>query len=98
MKKMKKIMFLLVGFIVFSCSKEEKKVENNIPNDRLSFQNMQEFNDNYQILAKMDSKENLTVWAQAKNHSTLLYSTDTLISEYSDALKTILNRDSEFEL
>lgn len=59
---------------------------------------MEEFNDTYLLLAKMDSREELVYWAQSKGHNTLLFSTDTLIEAYSDALKTIFNEDSEYEL
>lgn len=93
---MKKIVFFLIGFAIFSCSKEKEEINNQ--NDRLLFENMQEFNDKYLILSKINSKEELNFWAQSKNHSNLLYSSDSLIENYSDALKTILNKDAEFEL
>ncbi|GEM_PF-4694663 len=94
---MKKIPFLFfVFFVVFSCSKEESNPLKK-KNDRLSFKNSQDFNNTYLLLAKKSSINELNFWAQSKNHSTLLYSTDSTIENYSDVLKTILNKDYEYE-
>lgn len=100
--KMRKTIFFLIGLIALSCTKEEQNSLVNdkidIVSDRLSFKDMQEFNETYSSLAYIDTKEELLYWANSKNHSTLLDSSDSLIVNYSDALKTLLNKDSEFEL
>jgi hypothetical protein len=89
-------LFFILGILILSCSKE--KAPETIQNDRLQFRNMQEFNDTYVMLSKMSSKEELQSWADAKKHSNLLNSDDSSIEQYSDVLKTILNKDSEYEL
>jgi len=93
----KHILFLIMFVFAISCSKEKNK-DYNLIHDRLSFKNMSEFNTSYLMLSKMTSKEELQFWAQTKNHSTLLNSNDTNIEQYSNVLKTILNKDSEYEL
>jgi len=96
---MKKFCFLLIGFILFfSCTKEPKMTTAVPINDRLAFKSFEEFNDTYVSLGKFKSIDELAFWAQEKNHSTLLNSTDSTLTEYSDILKTILNKDSEFEI
>jgi hypothetical protein len=99
----KTILFLSIVFIVFACSKEVSvvNVENVVnvkQNDRLSFKNAKEFFDTYKKLSNFSSKDELQFWAQNQNHTTLLYSNDSTIENYSVALKTILNKDSEYEL
>lgn len=88
--------------IIFSCSKE---VNNNIstqqiptPNDRLVFQSPKDFYNTYATLSKFKTEDELRFWAQSKTHTTLLDSQDSIISNYSGALRTILNKDSEFEM
>lgn len=93
----KSILFLFLVVITLSCSKEDNK-DNGLKNDRLLFENTKEFNDTYLMLSEITSKEELQYWAQTKSHSTLLYSNDTVIDLYSDVLKTILNKDAEYEL
>jgi hypothetical protein len=88
-------LFFLLGVVTMSCSKE--KSDNTPASDRLSFKDQAEFNDTYLMLSKMDAEE-LNAWAANKNHKTLLNSTDLSVADYSDALKTILNEDSEYEL
>lgn len=103
MKKIINIFSLIIMFlIIFSCSKEANK---NIPiqpihtiNDRLMFQNFNEYQTTYSMLCKFHTEDDLRFWAQSKNHTTLLDSQDSLISKYSGALRTILNKDYEFEL
>lgn len=97
-KTMKKqFLFFLVGLVIMSCSKElSTNTKNQI--DRLAFKNVEEYSETYNTLSKMSSTEELLYWAQSKNHSTLLNSSVTEVELYSDALKTLLNKDSEFEL
>ncbi len=101
MKKV--ILFLSIVVIVCACSKDVNEVNmdnvlNVKQNDRMSFKNAKEFLDTYKKLSTFSSKEELQFWAQSQNHSTLLYSYDSTIQNYSVALKTILNKDSEYEL
>jgi hypothetical protein len=56
-------------------------------------------------LSKFRTEEELRFWAQSKKHSTLLdvqdnelNQQDTLLDKYSSALRTILNKDYEFEI
>lgn len=100
---MKIFYVFLIGFIILSCTKEVStttpaSTPPSTTNDRLVFKNFKEYYDTYLMLAKFNSKEELSYWAQSKNHSTLLESSDSTIVIYSDVLKTILNKDSEFEL
>jgi hypothetical protein len=93
----KNVLFLCAIVFAFSCSKEEiEDIE--LQNDRLSFKNLNEFNETYQMLSEYTSKEELQYWAQTKGHSTLLCSNDTAIEKYSNILRTILNKDSEYEI
>ncbi len=101
---MKKILFLYVfGLILISCSKEKgnefltEKTELETLSDRLNFSNFREMLDLYAELSKKDPNE-LLLWAKIKSHSTLLESQDTVIMNYSNALKTILNKDYEFQV
>lgn len=93
----KQILFLLVGLVIISCSKE-LITNTKSQNDRLQFKSLQAFIKNYEELTKMTSKEELSLWAQSKNHSTLLNSDDPIVESYSFALQTILNKESEFLL
>lgn len=93
----KTVFFLLLTMIAFSCSEDELSIES-VSGDRFSFTSMEEFHDMYIMLTEFESKEELQYWAKTKNHSTLLNSTDNTVEFYSNALKTILNKDSEFEL
>ncbi|MCE5345393.1 MAG: hypothetical protein LLG13_03765 [Bacteroidales bacterium] len=100
---MKKSLLLLVGFIILSCISctKEKNIAtslNSNESDRLVFKNFEEFNDTYLTLTKFRTNDELSFWAHSKNHSTLLYSLDSTIVDYSEVLKTILNKDFEFEL
>jgi|WetSurMetagenome_2_1015567.scaffolds.fasta_scaffold54124_3 hypothetical protein len=98
---MKKWHFLLIGFIILSCSKE---VSINSPdpivnkNDRLSFKSIKDFNETYTLLKKLKTEDELRFWAQSENHSTLLDSEDSTLADYSPFFRSILNKDSEFEL
>ncbi|MCE5346380.1 MAG: hypothetical protein LLG13_08855 [Bacteroidales bacterium] len=101
---MKKLFLLLMGFIILSClsctkDKDLVSLVNGNKSDRLVFKNFEEFNDTYLLLqTKFHTMDELSLWAYSKKHSTLLYSLDSTIVDYSEVLKTILNRDSEFEL
>lgn len=93
---------IIIVFIFISCSKE---VNNNLPpqqiptpNDRLVFQSFKEYYNTYIMLCKFHTEDELRIWAQSKNHSTLLDSQDSIINNYSGSLRTILNKDSEFEI
>ncbi len=102
---MKKLLLLLFVFvlILFSCSKEKdddgiiQMNESNSLSDRLEFSSFREMLNLYAELAKKDPNE-LIIWAKTKKHSTLLESPDTTIMNYSNALKTILNKDFEFQV
>ncbi len=88
---------------MISCSKEKdndpviEKANSKMMSDRLNFSNFSEMLGLYTELAKKDPNE-LLLWAKTKNHSTLLESQDTTIMNYSNALKTILNKDYEFQV
>ncbi len=72
--------------------------ETPIPNDRLVFQSPTDFYNTYSALSKFQTEDELRYWAQSKTHTTLLDSLDSIICNYSGTLRTILNKDSEFEL
>lgn len=98
-----KLLLLFLAFYAFSCTKESDHsndiaVSAKLQNDRLSFKSMNEFNETYLMLAKEQSIADLQYWAQMRSHSTLLYSNDSTIQDYSSILKTILNKDSEMEI
>jgi len=103
MKKKLNIFSIIIMFlIIISCTKE---VNNNIStqqtpisNDRLVFQSPKDFYNTYAILSKFKTEDELRFWAQSKTHTTLLDSQDSIISNYSGVLRTILNKDSEFEM
>lgn len=109
---MKKIsnwsLFILIVIVCISCSKE---LNNSIDtpsvqssndkigtNDRLVFQNYDEYISMYKMLCKYSTDDELSFWAQTKKHTTLLNSQDTLLDKYSSVLRTILNEDYEFEI
>jgi hypothetical protein len=98
---MKKVLFLLVIYLL-GCTKEVNKTSpptiTPISNDRLVFQDFDELYKTYLTLARNYSGDGLIYWAQCKNHSTLLDSPDTTLNIYSAVFRTILNKDSEFEL
>jgi hypothetical protein len=48
------------------------------------------------MLSKICSYSDLQFWAQERSHSTILY--DTMLTNYSPALRVILNKDSEFQM
>lgn len=94
-------------FVTLSCTKEVTTLDptstptpspNFNTNDRLVFKDFNEFNKTYLMLTEFKSIDELSFWAQSRNHSTLLNSSDSTLTDYSDILKTILNKDSEFEL
>lgn len=98
-----KLLLLFLAFYAISCTKEPNHsndiaVSAKLQSDRLSFKSMNEFNETYLMLAKEQSIEDLQYWAQMRSHSTLLYSNDSTIQDYSSVLKTILNKDSEMEI
>jgi hypothetical protein len=99
---MKKILLFLFGMVILGlgCTKEIKDPLRPSPivNDRLVFQNFDEFYKTYLTLAKNSSEDELAYWAQCKDHSTLLNSSDTTLYEYSTVFRAILNKNSEFEL
>ncbi|MDD2798089.1 MAG: hypothetical protein PHV20_05805 [Bacteroidales bacterium] len=91
---MKTIFFLLsLIMITASCSNELDNQHNN-DNSRLIFSSFSEFNRTYKELSKLSSAE-LKSWANIKNHTTLLNSNDSIISEYSNVVKTLFNDKSE---
>ena len=97
---MKKLRFLFLCVFILSCTKENTK---NTPtesskSDRLLFKDCKEYSETSMMLSKMTSITDLQIWAQEKGHSTLLFDEDTTLSNYSPSLKTILNKDSEFQL
>lgn len=97
---MKKILLFLFGMVILGCSKEVKNTflpPSLIANDRLVFENFDEFYKTYLTLAKNYSGDELVYQAQCKNHSTLLNSSDTTLNVYSTVFRTILNKNSEFE-
>jgi len=98
-----KLLLLFLAFYAFSCTKEsnhsyDMAVSAKLQSDRLSFKSMNEFNETYLMLAKEQSIADLQYWAQMRSHSTLLFSNDSTIQDYSSILKTILNKDSEMEI
>lgn len=97
---MKTIFLLLFGMIILGCTKEVKDTLRpyTYDNDRLVFRNFDDFYNTYLSLAKNSSMDELAFWAQSKNHSTLLNSSDTTLYEYSTVFRTILNKNLEFQL
>jgi hypothetical protein len=86
-------MFLAVA----SCTPDDDNVAS-VQSDRLKFNSMDDFHATYSTLAKIQTVDGLQNWANSRNHSTLLSSEDLGIENYSEALKTILNKDFEFEV
>lgn len=70
---------LLMGILLQACQKEVGQNES-IPNDRLSFVSFKDFNKSYLELSKLTSKEDLLIWANTKNHSTLLNTEDSALN------------------
>jgi hypothetical protein len=81
---------------LLSCSDEH--TVSTTPTDRLSFASFEDFNRAYEQLAGMGSSEELEQWASTRSHSTLLHTSDPSIENYSEALKTLLNKDYEFQI
>jgi hypothetical protein len=88
---------LLIGILLQACQKEVGQNEI-ISNDRLSFISFRDFNKSYLELSKLTSKEDLLIWANSKNHSTLLNTEDSALNEYPFALLAMFNKDSEIEI
>jgi len=101
MTEMKKSFFYYLFFcvIALSCSKEDSIQVVPLSNDgRLIFENSEDFHKTFLELSKMSSIDELYLWAQSKNHNSLLYSEDSSLEKYPDALRVILNRDFECEV
>jgi len=97
MRKSGIFIFIMMLIAALSCTNESIKVDA-LKTDRLVFSSDEEFSKTYQLLAKMSTKAEQEQWAKDKNHSTLLNSQDPAIVDYSEALKTILNSDYEFQI
>ncbi len=98
---MKKLIFLFLCLSILSCTKETSKNSSieSAKSDRLVFRDAKEYRETYMFLAKTLSVSDLQLWADERGHSTLLFDPDTLITNnYSPALRTILNQDSEFQM
>lgn len=94
---MRNLYFIALIFVL-ACAQEDDPDIYQTTNDRLSFRNMDEFHETYLKLSELTSKEDLELWAESRGHSTLLHSEDPSVMNYSDILRTILNKDAEFEL
>lgn len=97
---MKKLFFLFVCVFVLACTKEKTTISpvESSKSDRLIFKDIKEFFETSRTLSKVLSHTDLQLWAQEKCHSTLLEDPDTTLSNYPPSLRTILNKDSEFQV
>jgi hypothetical protein len=104
----KTIIILSFGLLILSCSREDEDLNIDsrtgrdidailIQNDRLVFQDYNEFLETYNKMTKYSDNE-LRLWAQSKMHSTLIDTRDSVLINYSSILRTILNKNLEFEL
>lgn len=89
--------FLAILLAIPSCTPEDDNVSI-AQSDRLKFSSMDDFHATYSVLSKIQAIDELQAWADSRNHSTLLGSEDPAIENYSEVLKTILNKDFEFEV
>ena len=94
---MKKLCFLLLCLFILSCKKESQIMQSS-KSDRLVFKDYQEYHETNLMLSKMTSLTDLQFWAQEKRHSTLLLDQDTTLADIPPSIKTILNKDSEFQI
>lgn len=95
--KLSSLLLAMTILVTFSCNQDEINVHPS-KTDRLSFEGMEEFRETYLSLAQISSIEELEQWANNRNHSTLLHSEDRSLINYSDAFKTILNKDFEYQI
>jgi hypothetical protein len=95
-----KIIFFILCLSVLSCKKEMPITypSESVKSDRLIFKDFKEYCQTDSTLSKMTSITDLQFWAQKKGHSTLLFDTDSTLVDYPPSLKTILNKDSEFQI
>ncbi|NLW30400.1 MAG: hypothetical protein GXY77_02975 [Fibrobacter sp.] len=87
----------IASFLFWGCNNDPNPISQNTKTDRLNFVSQQEFFDTYSSLSNM-SREELDVWEQKNHHSSLLNSDDQSLLAYSDAFRTVLNTNSEFEI
>jgi hypothetical protein len=97
---MKRFFFLFLFVATISCTKETTKI---VPNeaaksDRLIFRDFKEYLSTTSMLSRISSTTDLQLWAQERGHSTLLSDTSSTLANYPPALRTILNKDSEFQM
>lgn len=97
---MKKLVFLFICITVISCKKEMPLLRSDevVKQDRLVFKDFKEYHETTLMLSKMASIADLQLWAQERGHSTLLFDKDSLLTGLPPAIRTVLNKDSEFQL
>jgi hypothetical protein len=91
------VFFVAMLLVALSCDKENVAL-NSAPTDRLVFRDMADFDQTYIMLLEKSTTEQLAQWATEKNHTTLLDTEDPSLENYSGMLKTILNKDYEFQV
>lgn len=96
---MKKTLFLFLFFTALSCTKEPSTISlESMNTDRLLFKDFKEFTETSFNLSKKSSMFDLQFWAQERNHSTLLFDTASVLSNYPPSLKTLFNKDAEIQI
>ncbi|MGS2762138.1 hypothetical protein [Sinomicrobium sp. M5D2P9] len=114
---MKKLIYVISGFFIISCSNGtddavELQGESLAKNERVSFNNFDEFIVAYNELAEMNTTDELDSWIAEKGHNSLLkhlseinrdttdieISGDTIYDKYSQPFKAVLNDKMEFEV
>jgi len=95
---MKNYLILAIAISLIACTNNQTDdISPKNVSERMYFENANEFMKTLNELSENQSKQELSEWANAKAHQSLLDSKDSTIVDYSDALKTILNKNAEFE-